>query len=232
MFADDTKYLKRIKEPADSFAMQLDLNNLSDWSKAFNLLFNQNKFVHLHFWSDTTSPDTDVEDYYIDGTKIAFHNSTKDLGLILSNNLDWTDHYHNITAKAYKVLGLLQCSFKTDSTDAKRKLYISLVKSHLLYCSQIWRPHKIKDILLLEHVQRRATKYILNDYTSSYKSRLTKLNLLPLMYIFELNDLIFLSNPTNPLQIISISMTLFFVVLYQLDQVQVSNSSIMLLQTI
>ena len=79
--------------------MQLDLDNLSDWSKAFNLSFNQNKFVHLHFWSDTTSPDTDtgVQDYYIDGTKIAFHNSTKDLGLILSNNLDWTDHYHNIT---------------------------------------------------------------------------------------------------------------------------------------
>ena len=151
--------------------------------------------MHLHFWSDSTSPDTDtgVQDYFIDGTKIAFHNSTKDLGLILSNNLDWTDHYHNITAKAYKVLGLLRCSFKTDSTDAKRKLY--------------------KDILLLERVQRRATKCTLNDYTSSYKSRLTKLNLLLLMYIFELNDLIFLSNPTNPFQIISISMTLFFVVL-------------------
>ena len=44
--------------------------------------------------------------------------------------------------------------------------------------------------------------------------------------------LLFLSNPTNSLQIILISMTLFFVVLYQLDQVQVSNSSIMLLQTI
>ena len=43
------------------------------------------------------------------------------------------------------------------------------------------------DILLLEHVQRRATKYILNDYTSSYKSRLTKLNLLPLMCIYELH---------------------------------------------
>ena len=123
--------------------------------------------------------------------QIAVHDSTKDLGLILSNNLDWSDHYHNITTKAYKVLGLLRRSFKTDSTDAKRKLYISLVTSHLLYCSQIWRPHKIKDILLLERVQRRATKYILNDYTSSYKSRLTKLNLLPLMYIFELNDLIF-----------------------------------------
>ena len=54
-----------------------------------------------------------------------------------SQNSLVNNHCHNITAKAYKVLGLLRRSFKTDSTDAKRKLYISLVKSHLLYCSQI-----------------------------------------------------------------------------------------------
>ena len=50
----------------------------------------------------------------------------------------------------------------------------------------------IKDITLLERIQRRAIKYILNDYELSYKSRLERLHLLPLMYIYELNDLLFL----------------------------------------
>ena len=59
---------------------------------------------------------------------------------ILSNNVDWSGHY-SITAKAYKILGLLRRCFKTNSIDAKRKLYISLVRSHLLYCSPIWRPY-------------------------------------------------------------------------------------------
>ena len=49
----------------------------------------------------------------------------------------------------------------------------------------------------LEHVQRGATKFILNDYISSYKSRLQQLNLLPLMYIYELNDLMFLIKSLN-----------------------------------
>ena len=40
-------------------------------------------------------------------------------------------------------------------------------------------------------VQRRATKYMLKGYSSSYKSRLIKLDLLPLMYLYELSDILF-----------------------------------------
>ena len=66
-----------------------------------------------------------------------------------------------------------------------------MVRSQLLYCTQLWRPHLMKDILTLEQIQRRATKYLLNDYTSSYKTRLVKLRILPLMYLFELQDILF-----------------------------------------
>ena len=50
----------------------------------------------------------------------------------------------------------------------------------------------IKDniMLLLERVQRRATKFILDDYSMNYKSRLANLKLLPLMYIYELTDIL------------------------------------------
>ena len=45
--------------------------------------------------------------------------------------------------------------------------------------------------MCLEKVQRRASKYILGDRESDYRSRLITLNLLPLMYWLELQDLIF-----------------------------------------
>ena len=67
-----------------------------------------------------------------------------------------------------------------------------MVHSHLTYCSQIWRPRFLKDILSLERIQRRATKYILSDSYSDYKSRLVSLQLLPLMYWFDLQDVLFL----------------------------------------
>ena len=39
---------------------------------------------------------------------------------------------------------------------------------------------------LIENVQQHATKFILNDYSSDYKSRLLKLNLLPLTMIYDI----------------------------------------------
>ena len=86
----------------------------------------------------------------------------------------------------------------------KLSLYTSLVRSQLIYCSQVWRPFQIKDITFIERIQRRATKYILNDYTSDYKSRLLSLNLLPLMYFFELQDIIFaVKSLKNPLKVLT-----------------------------
>ena len=69
------------------------------------------------------------------------------------------------------------------------------MRSQVTYCSVIRRPNLIKDITLIEQVQRRATKFILNDYSSDYFDRLKQLNLLPLMYTFELNEIVFTLKP-------------------------------------
>ena len=89
------------------------------------------------------------------------------------------------------MLGLLRTFSKSMNIREKKLLYISLVRSQLLYCSVLWRPHLVKDIEMLERVQRHATKYILNDFKSDYKSCLLALNMLPLMYVFELQDILF-----------------------------------------
>ena len=55
----------------------------------------------------------------------------------------------------------------------------------------MWRPSLVKDFVLLEQLQRRATKYILFDYQSDYKSRLSSIKLLPLMYRMEYIESVF-----------------------------------------
>jgi len=66
-------------------------------------------------------------------------------------------------------------------------------------CSPVWHPHLMKDITRLEQLQCRATKYILNNYSSDYKTCLIKLQLLPLMYVLELSDIMFFITNTKKL---------------------------------
>ena len=65
-------------------------------------------------------------------------------------------------------------------------MYLSLVRSQLLYCSPVWRLHLLKDIKALEGVQRRVTKFVLNDYSLDYREHLINLNILPLMMQLEI----------------------------------------------
>ena len=93
----------------------------------------------------------------------------------------------------------------------KRLLYLAFVRSQLGYASEVWAPQScIRDLKLLEDVQRRATRYILRchpDLNSrpSYKSRLVSLNLLPISYWLECCDLVFLYKGVNGLLNFSLS---------------------------
>ena len=108
------------------------------------------------------------------------------------SDLTWNDHYCLITARAYKSLGIIRRTFITGSISTKRQLFLSLVCSQLSYCSIIWRLHLSKHIVVLEKVQKRATSSSsMITLSTIYKNRLIAIHLLPLMYQFELNDLMF-----------------------------------------
>ena len=68
-----------------------------------------------------------------------------------------------------------------------------LVRSHLSFGSEFWAPQgPSADLLRLEGIQRRTTKFILQDYESSYVDRLKKLDLIPISYWREIKDIVFL----------------------------------------
>ena len=80
--------------------------------------------------------------YPIGSTVICEKPCHKDLGITISTDLSWTNHYNRISKAAYKTLNLLQRSISKEAPiSTKKLLYLSLVRSRLLYCSPVWRPN-------------------------------------------------------------------------------------------
>ena len=190
MFADDSKCYKIINNPHDSNLLQSDLQALCLWSSTSKLKFNLEKCSGIRF---SRKRCIESPDYFLCSSQIPFQSTQKDLGILITNNLKWSPHISNIVSKANRMLGFLRrnCTYLTD-INCRRSLYLTLVRTHLCYGSEIWAPQTTsRDLLCLESVQRRATKYILQDFTSSYPDRLKKLNLLPISYWFEIKDITF-----------------------------------------
>jgi hypothetical protein len=191
MFADDCKCYKIINNSHDSNLLQSDLQaQLCLWSSTSKLKFNLKKCSGIRF---SQKRCIESPDYFLCSSQIPFQSTQKDLGILITNSLKWSPHISNMVSKANRMLGLLRrnCTYLTD-INCRRSLYLTLVRTHLSYGSEIWAHQTTsRDILCLESVQRRATKYILQDFTSSYTNRLMKLNLLPISYWFEIKDITF-----------------------------------------
>ena len=78
---------------------------------------------------------------------------------------------------ALKVLGMIRRTFGNFSKEIIIKLYKCLIRPHLEYAVQAWRPHLRKDMDLLEKVQRRATKLVVGTRGKGYEERLQMLGM-------------------------------------------------------
>ena len=69
-------------------------------------------------------------------------------------------------------MGLINRTITCKKKEIILRLYKSLVGPHLEYCIQAWRPHLVKDIEILEKVQKRATRMIEECAGKAYEGRL------------------------------------------------------------
>jgi hypothetical protein len=103
--------------------------------------------------------------------------SAKYLGVTLQSNLKWNTHIDNITSNGNKSLGYLKRNLQISNPEVKSRAYQALVRPKLEYSCSIWDPYTHDNINKLEMVQRRAARYVQNNYhnTSSVTSMIDTL---------------------------------------------------------
>ena len=171
-FADDTKIFSVVASQNDVDKLRDDLENLCKWSNEWLMLFNIDKCKVMHIGYNNAQAD-----YVMEGNTLNVVTEERDLGILVQNNMKWDQQCSKSVKMANRILGMIKRNFDYLDGDMVLQLYKSLVRPHLEYCVQAWRPHLQKDIDLLERVQRRATKLVPKLKYKTYEERLSCLGL-------------------------------------------------------
>ena len=116
--------------------------------------------------------------------------SEKDMGITFQNDLQFTKHLADKVKKANSILGLIYRSFHHIDNEMLIHLYKALVRLHVEYASCVWSPFKLRDMKLIEGVQRRATRLSRDIRNEPYNIRLTTLGLPTLQFRRERADML------------------------------------------
>jgi len=152
--------------------LKQDLSILYKWSVDWQMLFNVEKckVMHIGLRNQNTK-------YQMGGKELSEVTEERDLGVIVSKDLKVGNQCAKAASKGNQILGMISRTFECKNKEIMLHLYKSLVRPHLDYCSQSWRPHLTKDIDVLEKVQRRATRMICEYKDLEYHERLKYLKL-------------------------------------------------------
>ena len=180
LFADDCLLYREINTFQDHITLQQDLKNLESWADTWGMRLNATKCYILSINNKSNFR------YSLNNTILKEVPNNPYLGILLSQDLKWSDHIASITKNANSTLGFLRRNLRHCPTSCRRNSYLSLVRSVLEYGSVVWDPYLKKDIDALERVQRRAARFIAGDYCS--RSTGTVQRLLNKLKLTELQD--------------------------------------------
>ena len=193
LYADDMKIWRKVYSAEDQTILQNDINRLYQWSVSNRMNFHPSKCKVVQ---STLRHNILSSLYRMNNISLQVSEKETDLGVVITPKLLFNEHHRAIVNKASQKLGLVKrnCSF-TKCKTSRKLLYLSLVRSLFEHCSQIWCPTNPTQVAKFVKIQKRAIKWIFNEpycrYSEKeYLGKLKELNILPMDYKFQLNDLI------------------------------------------
>ncbi len=162
LFADDCILYRQINSISDCSNLQDDINKLHEWGVTWQMEFNAKKCYVMNMGN---KKQMILHNYTLNNHLLTTVDHHQYLGVYLSHKCKWDYQYDHMVKKANRILGMLRRNLQKCSRAAKATAYLALVRPHLEYASVVCDPYEAKYINKLEMVQRRAARFVYNNYS-------------------------------------------------------------------
>ena len=186
LFADDTSlYLKDRNLNALFEVMNDELVKVSNWLSANKLSLNVSKTTYILFKGKKQIRNT--PQLYIFGNPISKVDSTKFLGILIDENLNWKPQAKFVIGKLSRMIGVLSKVGENLNLSTLRTLYFSFIQPSLQYGVNFWFPVS-KDLQnKIFRLQKKAVRIISRANFGAHTNPLFSRN-----KILKLEDLYYL----------------------------------------
>jgi len=168
-----------------SLNLQNHLDLIYQWSLTWQLKISHSKCNIFNIGPTITS-----QRFFLSNSPLPSTNLTVDLGISFDPTLTFKYHIYNIVKRAKLRGSLIHRSFVSRNVANLIRAFKTYVRPIVEYAPQIWSPHQISLINLVEGVQRSFTKRLPGLASLSYADRLALLQLQSLEHRRLLTDLV------------------------------------------
>ena len=162
LFADDTIVYMSVTNESDAVTLQKDLKLLEEWEAKSHMSFHPDKCNVLRV---TRCRKPLVYDYVLHNQPLEEKDAVKYLGVTVHHKLSWNEHICNIVKKANSSIGFLRRNLQIQQKHIKSNAYKTLVRPQIEYSSTVWDPFTQENQNKIEMVQRRAARFVCNNYS-------------------------------------------------------------------
>ena len=157
-----------------------------DWFTKNDVIISPDKFPTIIL--DKNKSNLTNIPLTIDNQTIKLVPSVELLGIHLDDKLNFNLHISNICRSAANQLNALIRLKSYLSFNAKRALINSYIISNFNYCPLVWMFSTAKSLNKIETLQKRALRFLYNDYSISYEGLLKKTGKIK-MNVYRLRNL-------------------------------------------
>ena len=110
------------------------------------------------------------------------------LGVKIDDRLSFDDHISSISLRVSHQINSLRRITKYMAIENRISIYNAFLAANFTYCNTVWHFCSNISLYLLEKVDKKALRVVLNDYVSAYRDLLNKVSK-PTLYVARLKDI-------------------------------------------